>query len=167
MISAELGGMGTARRFEDLVCWQLSVDLRDRVLALIDTQKIRADRDFYEQTRAAAASPPRNLSEGFRRFKPRQFAYLTRVALASLAETRNQLLDGVNRGYWTIDSVRELLFLEHRATRATTGLLAYLDSCKGEAPTGWDAPPPESDPPVTDGDDPGAAIKPPEPDPRT
>jgi four helix bundle protein len=141
--------MPIAHRFEELVCWQLSVDLRDRVLRLIDDDRVRKNEDFYNQTSAAAASAPRNLSEGFSRFKPKQFAYLTRVALASLSETRNQLLEGIKRNYWTIDQVRDLLFLQYRARKATTGLLAYLDSCDGIAPAGWDtsAPSPESNEP--------------------
>jgi four helix bundle protein len=130
--------MPVAHRFEELACWQLSTDLRDRVLRLIDRDEVQIDPDFHQQTAAAAASAPRNLSEGFARFKPKQFAYLARVALASLAETRNQLLDGVTRGYWTIDQVRDLLFIEYRARRATNALLRYLHSCDGTAPAGWD-----------------------------
>jgi four helix bundle protein len=137
--------MSIAHRFEELACWQLSVDLRDRVFRLIDDERVRKNEDFYNQTSSAAASAPRNLSEGFSRFKPRQFAYLTRVALASLAETRNQLLEGIEHGYWRIDQVRELLFLQYRAKKAATALLAYLDSCDGIPPAGWDA---SSDPPL-------------------
>jgi four helix bundle protein len=142
---ARRSAMSIAHRFEELVCWQLSVDLRDRVFQLLDHDRVRKNDDFYNQTSSAAASAPRNLSEGFSRYKPRQFAYLTRVALASLAETRNQLLEGVRRGYWTIDQVRDLLFLEYRARKATTGLLAYLDSCDGTAPADWNTSGPPSD----------------------
>jgi hypothetical protein len=115
--------MSSAHRFEDLACWQLSVDLRDQVFRLIDDDRVRENEDFHSQTSAAAASAP------------------------SLGETRNQLLEGIGHGYWTIDQIRDLLFLQYRARKTTTALLAYLDSCDGTPPAGWDTsgdPPPEA-----------------------
>lgn len=129
--------MAAARCFEDLIAWQLSVQLRDEVFNLTETGRVARDVDFCQQIRDSSRSAPRNLAEGFDKFAPREFARYTRIARGSLAETRNHVLDGRTRGYFTPDATEALLSLQRRAHVATTRLLQYLDSCNGVAPTGW------------------------------
>ena len=128
--------MATARRFEELEVWKLAGELRDRVIAGTRSADWR-DRAFIGQLEDAASSPPRNLAEGFGHFSPREFARFTRIARASLLETRNHLLDARAKRYFTDDQLSALLTLTSRAIAAATGLLRYLDSCAGKAPTGW------------------------------
>ena len=64
-----------------------------------------------------------------------------RIARASLFETRNHIEDGVTKKYFSEEDASNLLCLQVRATKATTGLLRYLESCKGRAPTGWNREP--------------------------
>jgi four helix bundle protein len=130
------GRMATARRFEDLEAWQLSVELRDRILHI--SPAFRGDQAFLGQIKDAACSAPRNLAEGFGLFKPRAFARHARIARGSLVETQNHLRDALSREWLTPDEARALLQLNDRAIGATTRLLKYLDSCAGEAPTGWE-----------------------------
>ncbi len=66
-------------------------------------------------------------------------------------ETRNLLQEGQTKKYFTVEQITPLLSLQTRALKATTAFLRYLDSCQGEAPTGWDfdtppkpAPPPDN-----------------------
>jgi four helix bundle protein len=92
---------------------------------------------FRDQIRRSSSSPPANIAEGFGRFKPREFAHFTRIARASLLETRNHIDDARKKGYFSDTECTRLFELQVRATKATTGLLRYLDSCKGRAPTGW------------------------------
>jgi four helix bundle protein len=108
------------RDFEDLVCWQLSRALVSEVCA--ETARGPASRDFKfrDQIRDAAASAPRNIAEGFGRFSPADFARFLRYAVASLAETRNHLRDGEDRGYFTpvlASRLRNLAFAAERATK--------------------------------------------------
>jgi four helix bundle protein len=128
--------MATARRFEELAVWQLSAELRDRVVAATGAPDLR-DRAFVGQLEGAASSPARNLAEGFGHFNPREFARFTRIARASLLETRNHLLDARARRYFSPEELRALLTLTARAIAASTSLLRYLDTCAGKAPTGW------------------------------
>jgi four helix bundle protein len=130
--------MAVAHRLEDLVVWQLSVELRDRILALTRSSRPTRDRDFIEQIEDSAGSSPRNLAEGFGYFNPRQFAKYARIARGSLLETLNHLQDGRRRGYFPARDLDELVRLTGRTIAAVTSLLRYLDSCKGKAPTGWD-----------------------------
>ena len=81
--------MARARRFEDLIVWQLSVRIRDRVDVLVDSGPASRDFKFRDQIRDSAASAPRNISEGFLRFNPPEFAYFMSVAKSSLGETQN------------------------------------------------------------------------------
>ncbi len=135
------GDVAGARSFEELDAWRLSVELRDRVLRVSACEAVWRDRAFRAQISDAAASAPRNLAEGFGAFKPREFARFTRIARRSLMETRSHLLDAQTRRYLEAGVSEELLALCNRALGATTGLLRYLDSCQGRAPTGWDTGP--------------------------
>jgi four helix bundle protein len=130
--------MAGAKSFEELDAWKLSVDLRDRILALTESGPAARDVKFAVQIRDSCRSAPRNIAEGFGAFMPRDFARFVRIARKSLMETRNHLLDAHNQRYWPDTVSAELLLLCGRALGATTGLLRYLDRCKGEPRAGWD-----------------------------
>jgi four helix bundle protein len=132
--------MAGARRYEELAVWQLAVELRDRVVRSTQSGPGARDWKFIAQLQDAAASAPRNLAEGFGHFHPREFARFTRIARASLLETRNHLQDGRSRGYLSAGETEELLRLNARAIGAATSLLRYLHTCGGKAPTGWSVP---------------------------
>ena len=127
--------MATARRYEELAAWQLAAELRDRISSAIRETDWR-DRAFIGQLEDAASSPPRNLAEGFGHFNPREFARFTRIARGSLLETRNHLQDSRAHRYFSPEELAALLTLSGRAIAASTGLLRYLDGCRGQAPTG-------------------------------
>ena len=138
--------MAAVWRYEDLIAWQLSVELRDEIFRLTETGAVARNFAFREQIRDSSSSPPRNIAEGFGRFKPREFANFVRIARGSLKETRSHLQDGSTKKYFNVEDTSRLLRLESRASAAATGLLRYLESCRGQAPTGWDfdnTPPPK------------------------
>jgi four helix bundle protein len=122
------------RDFEDLVCWRLSRELASEVFA--ETARGPASRDFRfrDQIRDAAAGAPRNIAEGFGRFSPGEFAMFLRYAVASLAETRNHLLDGEDRGYFTPALASRLRHLAFAAERATKHLMLDRQRRAREAP---------------------------------
>ncbi len=80
-----------ARNHEELFAWKLSARLRDEIIVAVDTGTAARDFKFRDQIKDSSAPAPRNLSEGFYRFKPKEFAYFTRVARGSLGETKNHL----------------------------------------------------------------------------
>jgi four helix bundle protein len=130
-----MAGVG---RFEDLIAWQLSVKLRDRILELTETGTATRDAAFCDDIRRSARSASSNLSEGFGAFYPREFARFSRIARRSIIETRNHLHDAQKQQYFHVDDISRLIHLTFRAQKATTRLIRYLDSCKGRPPTGWD-----------------------------
>lgn len=128
--------MNGVKRFEDFDAWKLSVELRDLVYRMTDTGRVLGDDRFRNQIRDSAASAPRNISEGFGRFEPKDFANYTRFAKASLMETQNHLQHGRTANYFSTADYERAWRLSKRALGATKGLHRYLRSCRGRPP--WD-----------------------------
>ena len=119
---------GMARDFRDLAAWRLAVDLEEKAIALAARPAAARDATFRDQLTDAAGSAPRNIAEGFGRFKHKEFAYFVRIAKGSENETLNQFETAVKKGYL---SKREFYDHEHlakRAMKAAIGLIRYLES---------------------------------------
>jgi four helix bundle protein len=122
------------RRFEDLVAWQLAVELRDRVFAITATDPAARDSGFCNQIQRSTRSVPANIAEGFGRYYPREFVRFLRIAVASLQETKNHLHEAQMRGYIDAERHEELVRLCLRTVRATNRLIAYLLTAKAPTP---------------------------------
>jgi four helix bundle protein len=109
--------------FRDLVCWQLSCALKCDVHAFTETGRAATDFKYRDQIRDSAASAPANISEGFVRFRPAEFAHYLRYARASLIETKNHLIDGRDRGFLDAALFSRLFNLAEAAVKATTHLM--------------------------------------------
>jgi four helix bundle protein len=118
--------MAGARRFQDLVCWQLAREFKIAVYQFAETPSLKRDYKFYAQIRDAAASPPRNIAEGFGRRSHADFARLLDVARASLAESQNHLIDAIDRGYLEDAEFRTMNSLAERTCGAIAALQRYL-----------------------------------------
>jgi four helix bundle protein len=119
--------MLAARKFEDLIVWQLAV--KRLVYQLTRTGPASRDFKFRDQIRDSAASAPRNISEGFKRFDPPEFAHFMKMACASLTETQNHLLHGKDEKYFSDEEFTPTWRINCRALRAGNRLHAYLRSC--------------------------------------
>src|SRR5262245_28151465 len=115
--------MAGVRDFRDLVCWQLSEELKCEVLAFTGAEQVANDFRFCNQIRDSAASAPRNIAEGFGRFTPGEFAQYLKWARASLMETMNSLIDASDRGYVAPAGYQRLMNLARAAIRTTTKLM--------------------------------------------
>jgi four helix bundle protein len=120
--------VAAAKRFEDLIVWQLAVGVRDAVYALTAGEG-SSDLSFRQQIRDSASSAPRNIAEGFQRYNPPQFAQFMNIAKGSLAETQNHLLHGKHQGYFSEQEFTDAWRLTCRALRAANRLHAYLRGC--------------------------------------
>jgi len=87
---------------------------------------VACDRDFCSDVKRAAASAPRNISEGFARFNHREFQQFLRIARGSLGELQDALIDARDRSFVDIREFREMWQLSEEAIAATTGLMKYL-----------------------------------------
>jgi len=68
-----------AKRFDDLICWQLAFKLQEEVFAYTATGPAWRDVEHREQIRSASRSVTRNTAEGFGRFRPKEFARFSRL----------------------------------------------------------------------------------------
>ena len=123
---APVTAMEGVRNPEQFAAWQRAWKLKERVFAFTAAAPAVLDRKFCEDIRKAARSAPDNISEGFFRFNPTDFANFVRVARGSLGEVRNQLKHAESHKYLTDSEVDEIFRLCGRAIRAATGLRLYL-----------------------------------------
>jgi four helix bundle protein len=121
-------------RYQDLDCWKLANELKQRVYEIIDCSPAKHDFDFRDQLRDAASSGPSNISEAFGYYRHPDAARFARIAKSSLTETHNHLGDGVDRHYWKAEDVAPLLALAKRAIGATTGWIRRLETSKTPEP---------------------------------
>ena len=123
--------MAGVKRFEDLIAYQRSVELRDLVYDMTASARLSTDGCFRDQLRDSACSAPRNLAEGFSRYSPREFNRFATIARGSLAETQNHLKHGLRQGYFSPPEYDRAWRMSCRAMAAVAGLARYLRSCKG------------------------------------
>ena len=118
----------SASKFEELRAWQLAREFKQGIYELTARQPLSRDFRLREQLREAAASAPGNISEGFGRFDPPDFARLVKIAKASLMECQNHLLDAVDRGHITTAVCDQHVARAQGVLNEIAGLLDYLQS---------------------------------------
>lgn len=74
--------MNGAKRVEELDVWRLCEEIRELVLAGTENARVRKDFKFCDQILDAAEDAVANISEGFARFRPREFAQFLGYAIA-------------------------------------------------------------------------------------
>src|SRR5215831_7139121 len=120
--------MAAAKRYQDLICWQLANELEKLVFALTETGPASRDFEFRDQIRDSSSSGTRNMAEGFARFFPADHAHFLRIAKASLTETHNSAKAGFEKGYFSADATDKMQRLCGRSAKAATRLILYLES---------------------------------------
>ena len=93
----------TAKTFRDLRAWQTAYAFKLRIYELIESGPLSNDETLRKQLRESAASAVSQISEGFGRFDPVDFARFVKMARASIVECQNHLQDAVDRGHITND----------------------------------------------------------------
>jgi len=122
------------RSYEQLDAWRLANELKLAVYALTEVGTVARDLKFRDQLRDSAASGPRNIAEGFGRYRPNQFRQFLDIAIASLVETSNHLRDGVDRKHFTQIEIAPLEVTAKRASAASIRLKHYLKDARPPEP---------------------------------
>jgi four helix bundle protein len=115
-----------AKQFTDLVAWQLSDELRRLIFAIAAQPHVARDFKYCNQSKDAARSAASNIAEGFGRFRHKEFAQFLRIAMGSLSELIDLLIDGHERGYVTDTQLADGRRLAIRAKSACAGLKDHL-----------------------------------------
>ena len=120
--------MAGFRSFREFAAWRLASSLRRAVVPLCGRAAAAKDYKLYGQITEAARSAPRNIAEGFGRYRHREFAQFVRIAKASEVELLNHFEEACNCGYLTTAERRDLDRAAKRAIKAASGLIRYLES---------------------------------------
>jgi four helix bundle protein len=115
--------MPKINRFQDLVAWQLAMDLADLVDAMISSGRASNNPGFCDQIQRSSSKIAAQIAEGFARFRATESAYYYRIARASLAETQTHLLRGYRRHYWSDEEFKKAWEVSEGALKTTSGLL--------------------------------------------
>ena len=120
--------MAGFRDFREIAAWQRSRAVKQLAYELLKRPEAARDFKFRDQLLDAARSAPRNIAEGFARYKHKEFAQFVRIAKGSMAEVLDAFIDAVDSGYL---QAAELPRHEHacrKALSAINGLIRYLES---------------------------------------
>jgi four helix bundle protein len=120
--------MGGVRRYKDLLSWQLADSFKAEIYRLVlgNYAALHAWK-YRDQILESAGAVPKDVSEGFIRYSPGQFAQFLTCGLASLGEAEEWLKGGVLRGYFTADEAALGLSLAKRAWMAMLRLKQSQD----------------------------------------
>ena len=120
--------MAGFRDFREIVAWQLARELKLLADQVLSRPAVAQDFKFRDQLSDAARSGPRNLAEGFARFKHKEFAQFARIAKGSEAEVLNHFVDATDRGYLSPEEFPHFEHATKKALKAVNGLIRYLEN---------------------------------------
>lgn len=119
--------MATAKRFEDLICWQEGKRLVNLVYKLT-RQKSFYDFSLKDQIQRAVVSIISNIAEGFERGTKEEFIYFLYIAKGSCGEVRTQLYVALDQGFI---SQKEFEEASQLAKRVSAMIYRLIESLKG------------------------------------
>ena len=120
--------MGGWRHFRDIAAWQHARALKLKVDGYLSLPEFKGRYKFCDQLSDSARSGPRNIAEGFGRFKNKQFANFVRIAKASEVEVLNHLIDAHDQGLISKAELDDAGHTALKAIKAATGLIRHLES---------------------------------------
>ena len=115
-----------AKRFQDLIAWQLARELRKTIAGLTQKPSMAVDSDLCGQLRRAARSATGNIAEGFPCPSHTEFARFLDIAARSLREIEDRLTEATDSDYLTEAEAANAFNLVKRTSVAIARLTAYL-----------------------------------------
>jgi four helix bundle protein len=116
----------TFKSYRELVCWQLSVQLRDALIEITDRPTVSRNFKYCVQVGASTRSAVSSIAVGFGRSNKEFHRYL-QISLGSLQETENHVDEALKRRYISRLEHEQLRRLAKRAHQAALGLCHYLE----------------------------------------
>jgi four helix bundle protein len=117
--------MRGAKRYEDLIVWQLADRIRVLAFKLTSRECFAGDYKLHSQTEDAVNSVCRNVAEGFG-CKHREFARFLEISRRSLNEVRDSFRTAQLKRYVTAREYEPIWRLTHRLYPAFARLIHYL-----------------------------------------
>jgi len=119
--------MRRAKRYEDLIVWQLADQIRVLVFKLTERECFTRDLKLCSQTEDAVNSMCRNFAEGFG-CKHKEFARFLEISRRSLNELRDSFRAAQLKRYVTAHEYEPIWQLAHRLYPAYARLIRYLQT---------------------------------------
>jgi four helix bundle protein len=126
--------MEGVKRFTELFAWQRAHELEVLSEELLKRPRVQRDFRFRDQLSDAAASAPRNIAEGFGRFRPKENAQYVRVAKGSANEVLNLFIEARVKGFLSAEEFPRFKTAADRAIGTIVGYVRYLESCDPDGP---------------------------------
>ena len=115
-------------RFEEIGAWQRADELRLAVQHVCERVSWQRDAKLLDQVTDAARSGPRNIAEGFARWKHRDFARFVRIAKASEVELLNHFKEAFRSRHISKTEQDNLEHAARKAIKAANGLIRWLET---------------------------------------
>jgi four helix bundle protein len=115
-------------RFEEIGAWQRADELSTMVLALCQRSSFDRDERLRGQILDAGRSGPRNIAEGFARWKHRDFAKFVRIAKSSEVELLNHFKEARKNKHISESEQGKLEHAARKAIKAANGLIRWLEN---------------------------------------
>ncbi|MBA3513345.1 MAG: four helix bundle protein [Pyrinomonadaceae bacterium] len=96
------------RSFEDLMVWQMGIELVKQVYLLTATGGLSRDFGLRDQIRRASVSVPTNIAEGFERGSRKEYLLFLNFAKGSAGEVRSLLRVALEVDYLQVAVYEEL-----------------------------------------------------------
>jgi four helix bundle protein len=119
--------MRGARRYQDLIVWQLADQIRVLVFKLTERESFARDLKLHSQTEDAVNSVCRNIAEGFA-CKHKEFARFLEISRRSLNELGDSFRTAQLKRYITAHEYEPIWRLTHRLYPAFARLIRYLQT---------------------------------------
>ena len=119
--------MQGARRYQDLIVWQLADQIRVLVFKLTARECFARDFKLHSQTEDAGNSVCRNIAEGFG-CKHKEFARFLEISRRSLNELGDSFRTAQLKRYVTAHDYEPIWRLSHRLYPAFARLIRYLQT---------------------------------------
>ncbi len=97
-----------AKKFEDLVIFQLARNLCREIYTITKDGEFHKDSRFVQQIHASAGSVMDNIAEGFEREGNKEFVNFLYVAKGSCGEVRSQIIRASDVGFIDNDTAKRL-----------------------------------------------------------
>lgn len=115
------------RSFEDLMVWQMGIELVKRVYILTASGLLNRDFGLRDQIRRASVSVPTNIAEGFERASRKEYLLFLNFAKGSAGEVRSLLRVAVEIGYLEVETYE---LLREDALKLSAYLFNHIKAIK-------------------------------------
>ena len=115
------------RSFEDLMVWQMGIDLVKSIYRLTIEGDLKKDFGLRDQLRRASVSVPTNIAEGFELSSRKEYLRHLNIAKGSAGEVRSLL-----RVAWEVGYIEEenYLGLKNAAAKLSAYLFNHMKSIR-------------------------------------